>query len=50
MTQPIHKLAVIVFTDIVGFTKLTATNPSRSSMLNDSFWIKSILFLTIYIN
>ena len=35
MTEPIHKLAVIVFTDIVGFTKLTASNQQKASDLLD---------------
>ena len=33
MTQPIRKLAAIVFTDIVGFTKLTAEDQSKASAL-----------------
>ena len=33
MTQPIRKLAAIVFTDIVGFTKLTAKDQSKASAL-----------------
>jgi len=33
MTGPIRKLAAIVFTDIVGFTKLTAEDQSKASAL-----------------
>ena len=33
MTEPIRKLAAIVFTDIVGFTKLTAKDQSKASAL-----------------
>ena len=33
MTEPIRKLAAIVFTDIVGFTKLTAEDQSKASAL-----------------
>ena len=33
MTDPKRKLAAIVFTDIVGFTKLTAANQSKASSL-----------------
>jgi hypothetical protein len=33
MTEPIRKLAAIVFTDIVGFTKLTAEDQSKASVL-----------------
>ena len=33
MTEPIRKLAAIVFTDIVGFTKLTAKEQSKASAL-----------------
>ena len=35
MSEPIHKLAVIVFTDIVGFTKLTAEDQQKASDLLD---------------
>jgi len=33
MNEPRRKLAAIVFTDIVGFTKLTANNQSKASSL-----------------
>ena len=33
MTEPTRKLAAIVFTDIVGFTKLTAEDQSKASAL-----------------
>ena len=33
MTEPTRKLAAIVFTDIVGFTKLTAEDKSKASAL-----------------
>ena len=33
MTEPIRKLAAIVFTDIVGFTKLSASDQSKASNL-----------------
>ena len=33
MTEPIRKLAAIVFTDIVGYTKLTAKDQSKASAL-----------------
>ncbi|SVD83253.1 uncharacterized protein METZ01_LOCUS436107, partial [marine metagenome] len=33
MTEPTRKLAAIVFTDIVGFTKLTAKDQSKASGL-----------------
>ena len=33
MTQPIRKLAAIVFTDIVGYTKLAAVDQSKASAL-----------------
>ena len=33
MTEPTRKLAAIVFTDIVGFTKLTADDQSKASSL-----------------
>ena len=33
MTEPTRKLAAIVFTDIVGFTKLTAKDQSKASAL-----------------
>ena len=36
MSEPIHKLAVIVFTDIVGFTKLTAEDQQKASDLLDT--------------
>ncbi len=35
MTKPIRKLAAIVFTDIVGFTKLTAEDQQKASDLLD---------------
>ena len=35
MAEPIHKLATIVFTDIVGFTKLTANDQQKASDLLD---------------
>ena len=35
MTEPTRKLAAIVFTDIVGFTKLTADNQQKASDLLD---------------
>jgi class 3 adenylate cyclase len=35
MPKPIRKLAAIVFTDIVGFTKLTADNQQKASNLLD---------------
>lgn len=35
MNEPIRKLAVIVFTDIVGFTKLTADDQQKASDLLD---------------
>ena len=35
MADPIHKLATIVFTDIVGFTKLTANDQQKASDLLD---------------
>tara|TARA_S200000501_G_scaffold21875_3_gene19161 strand:- start:384 stop:2690 length:2307 start_codon:yes stop_codon:yes gene_type:complete len=35
MADPIHKLATIVFTDIVGFTKLTADDQQKASDLLD---------------
>ena len=35
MPKPIRKLAAIVFTDIVGFTKLTADNQQKASDLLD---------------
>ena len=33
MPEPKRKLAAIVFTDIVGFTKLTAEDQSKASAL-----------------
>ena len=33
MPEPTRKLAAIVFTDIVGFTKLTAENQSKAFAL-----------------
>jgi class 3 adenylate cyclase len=33
MPEPTRKLAAIVFTDIVGFTKLTAEDQSKASSL-----------------
>ena len=33
MTESTRKLAAIVFTDIVGFTKLTAEDQSKASAL-----------------
>ena len=33
MSEPTRKLAAIVFTDIVGFTKLTADDQSKASSL-----------------
>ena len=33
MSEPTRKLAAIVFTDIVGFTKLTANDQSKASSL-----------------
>ena len=33
MTEPTRKLAAIVFTDIVGFTKLTSEDQSQASSL-----------------
>jgi class 3 adenylate cyclase len=33
MPEPIRKLAAIVFTDIVGFTKITAEDQSKASSL-----------------
>ena len=36
MAEPIHKLATIVFTDIVGFTKLTADDQQKASDLLDT--------------
>ena len=35
MTESTRKLAAIVFTDIVGFTKLTADNQQKASDLLD---------------
>ena len=35
MAEPIRKLATIVFTDIVGFTKLTAKDQQLASDLLD---------------
>ena len=35
MPKPIRKLAAIVFTDIVGFTKLTADNQQKASNVLD---------------
>ena len=35
MPEPTRKLAAIVFTDIVGFTKLTADNQQKASDLLD---------------
>jgi class 3 adenylate cyclase len=33
VSEPIRKLAAIVFTDIVGFTELTAEDQSKASAL-----------------
>ena len=35
MPEPTRKLAAIVFTDIVGFTKLTAEDQQKASDLLD---------------
>ena len=49
MTEPIHKLAVIVFTDIVGFTKLTASNQQKASDLLDLHREELLPFVKAYL-